>query len=295
MENFTSLINSYLPEPHASLLNGILLGVKLDHVTTHFYESLKTVGLIHIVVLSGMNITMLSAIVLNTIVPIVGRRYAMILTIFVIIGFIFFVGLEPPIVRATIMGILSLVGLLFGRKTIALYTLFLSSIILIIVFPEWLTSISFQLSFGATLGIILFGKLEKVEKNQESGIKNSISVIPVKTGIQKDRYWIPTFVGMTYDYIKEELRISLAAQIFTVPIIFFYFRQISFVAPIANILVAWLIAPIMILGIITILVGSIWWQGGFVLSWLCYGLISIVVMVVETLAKIPYASLNFDL
>ena len=295
MENFTSLINSYLPEPHASLLNGILLGVKLDHVTTHFYESLKTVGLIHIVVLSGMNITMLSAIVLNTIVPIVGRRYAMILTIFVIIGFIFFVGLEPPIVRATIMGILSLVGLLFGRKTIALYTLFLSSIILIIVFPEWLTSISFQLSFGATLGIILFGKLEKVEKNQESGIKNSISVIPVKTGIQKDRYWIPTFVGMTYDYIKEELRISLAAQIFTVPIIFFYFRQISFVAPIANILVAWLIAPIMILSIITILVGSIWWQGGFVLSWLCYGLISIVVMVVETLAKIPYASLNFDL
>jgi len=295
MENFTSLINSYLPEPHASLLNGILLGVKLDHVTTHFYESLKTVGLIHIVVLSGMNITMLSAIVLNTIVPIVGRRYAMIVTIFVIIGFIFFVGIEPPIVRATIMGILSLVGLLFGRKTIALYTLFLSSIILIIVFPEWLTSISFQLSFGATLGIILFGKLEKVEKNQESGIKNSISVIPVKTGIQKDRYWIPTFVGMTYDYIKEELRISLAAQIFTVPIIFFYFRQISFVAPIANILVAWLIAPIMILGIITILVGSIWWQGGFVLSWLCYGLISIVVMVVETLAKIPYASLNFDL
>ncbi|OGK49159.1 hypothetical protein A3A93_00130 [Candidatus Roizmanbacteria bacterium RIFCSPLOWO2_01_FULL_38_12] len=117
----------------------------------------------------------------------------------------------------------------------------------------------------------------------------------MKTGIQKDRYWIPTFVGMTYDYIKEELRISLAAQIFTVPIIFFYFRQISFVAPIANILVAWLIAPIMILGIITILVGSIWWQGGFVLSWLCYGLISIVVMVVETLAKIPYASLNFDL
>ena len=308
MENFTSLINSYLPEPHASLLNGILLGVKLDHVTTHFYESLKTVGLIHIVVLSGMNITMLSAIVLNTIVPIVGRRYAMIVTIFVIIGFIFFVGIEPPIVRATIMGILSLVGLLFGRKTIALYTLFLSSIILIIIFPEWLTSISFQLSFGATLGIILFGNVEKTdkaisdyrllitEKNiQKSGIKNSISVIPVKTGIQKDRYWIPTFVGMTYDYIKEELRISLAAQIFTVPIIFFYFRQISFVAPIANILVAWLIAPIMILGIITILVGSIWWQGGFVLSWLCYGLISIVVMVVETLAKIPYASLNFDL
>ena len=282
MEHFTSLINSYLPEPQASLLNGILFGSPLKYVTNNFYNNLKTVGLIHIVVLSGMNITLLSAVVLNTMVPIIGRRYAMISTIIIIIIFVFFVGIEPPVLRAATMGILSFIGLIFGRKTLALYTLFLTSVILIIIFPDWLKSISFRLSFGATLGIILFGKVE-----------DDTIVIPVKTGIQKRTSWIPTFVGMTYKYILEELRISLAAQIFTVPIIFYYFRQISFVAPVSNILIAWMIAPVMIFGIITVAIGLVWWQAGFILSWLSYGLLSIMVFVVEWFAKIPFASINF--
>jgi hypothetical protein len=46
---FTSVINSYLPEPHASLLNGILFGVSLKASKT-FFEQLKIVGLLHIVV-----------------------------------------------------------------------------------------------------------------------------------------------------------------------------------------------------------------------------------------------------
>ncbi len=270
MNNFTSLINSYLPEPHASLLNGILFGVKLTYVTSYFYESLKKVGLIHIVVLSGMNITLLSAVILNTFVPLIGRKYAMLITIVMIVIFIFFVGLEPPIVRAATMGILSLFGLLFGRKTLALYTLFLTSMILIIIFPDWLSSISFQLSFGATLGIILFGKIE------EKAIR-SISRI-----------------GLIANYFLEELRISLAAQIFTAPLIFFYFRQISFIAPISNIMVAWMIAPIMIFGLITVAIGLVWWQLGFVISWLSYGLLSIIIFVVELFAEIPYGSINLN-
>lgn len=268
MDTITHLFNSYLPEPHASLLNGILLGRPL-FVTDTFYNQLKTVGLIHIVVLSGMNITLLSAIVLRTTVPIIGRRVAMVLTIAIVVCFILFVGAEAPVVRAGIMGILSLIGLLFGRKTLTLYSLFLSGIIMILINNDWLTSISFQLSFAATLGIVLFG----------SSVTNNDNPLRRKTK-----------GGALFSYIIDELRISLSAQVFTVPIIFYYFRQISLVAPIANILIAWLIAPIMILGIIIIPIGLINWQLGFVASWSVYPLLSVIVFVVESLSKIPFAS-----
>ncbi len=268
MDTITHLFNSYLPEPHASLLNGILLGRPL-FVTDTFYNQLKEVGLIHIVVLSGMNITLLSAIILHTTVPIIGRRFAMMLTIAIIACFVYFVGAEAPVVRAGIMGILSLVGLLFGRKALTLYSLFLSAIIMILIKNDWLTSISFQLSFAATLGIVLFG----------SPVKDD-DIVRDKT--DKDY--------SLFSYLVDELRISLSAQVFTVPIIFYYFRQISLVAPITNILIAWLIAPIMILGLIMIPLGLINWQLGFVASWSVYPLLSIIVFVVEWLSKIPYAS-----
>src|SRR3989344_4915853 len=263
MEYFTGLINTYLPEPHASLLNGILLGRNL-FVPTTFYNKLKVVGLIHIVVLSGMNITMLSGMILQSFIPMLGRKLAMIIAIAAIIGFIFFIGIEPPLIRAGIMGILALIGLLFGRKTLAIYTLILTSIIMIAIWPEWLTSISFQLSFGATLGIILFGNVNPEEQKKSHPEVKPKDPVKKNTGFfaiaQNDK------VTMVRDFIAGELRISFAAQFFTLPIIFFYFRQISFISPIANLLVGWVVAPVMILGIMTIAFGTINWHAGFVIS-----------------------------
>lgn len=277
MEFITNLINSYLPEPHASLLMGIVLGKKLE-VTTSFYQKLKDVGLIHIVVLSGMNITLLSSLVISTTVEFIGRRYATILTIVIIILFILFVGIEPPLMRAAIMGILSLIGLLYGRKTLALYTLFLSGCLMIIIWPDWLTSISFQLSFAATLGIILFGTNDPSQVSDNKTKSNSK---------QRER------ILKLKEYINDELRVTLSAQVFTVPLIFFYFRQLSFVAPLANILISFIIAPLMVLGLITIAVGTVWWTGGFVLSWFCYVLLEYLIQVIEHLSDLPYASVTF--
>ncbi|KKP34439.1 MAG: Competence protein ComEC, partial [Candidatus Roizmanbacteria bacterium GW2011_GWA2_32_13] len=152
---FTNVINSYLPEPHASLLNGIIFGINLK-TSKLFYEQLKIVGLLHLVVLSGINITMLGAIIAN-ITGFLGKRASILLTILTIILFILFVGPQAPIVRAGIMGMLTLVAVLYGRKNIGLYSLFLSLIIIAIVFPDWLASVSLYLSYGATLGIMLFG------------------------------------------------------------------------------------------------------------------------------------------
>ncbi|OGK21980.1 hypothetical protein A2866_02330 [Candidatus Roizmanbacteria bacterium RIFCSPHIGHO2_01_FULL_39_8] len=262
---FTSVINSYLPEPHASLLNGILFGVDL-HATKLFYQELRTVGLVHIVVLSGMNITLLGAIVMN-ITSFFSRRVSIMITILIIILFVLFVGIQAPVVRAAVMGMLTLVAFIFGRKNVVLFSLFLSGIFIFIVWPEWLSSISFQLSYGATLGIILF-----------SG----------KRQIEGESNWEKVKIA-----IKKDLRTSLSAQVFAAPIIFFYFQQVSLISPLSNLLVSITIAPLMIMGFITAFLGKIHPFLGLIPSYICYGILSYVIFVVKTLAKVPYASISF--
>lgn len=254
-EIFTPVVNSYLPEPHASLLKGILFGINLK-TTKIFYEQLKIVGLIHIVVLSGINITLLVTLV-GSLTSFFGKRVSVLITILIIIMFIFFVGPKAPIVRAGIMGILTLVAVLFGRKNIVLYSLLLSLLIIIIFYPQWIRTISLQLSYGATLGIILFGQTQS--KNQ----------------------------------ILKDLRVTLAAQLFTVPIIFLYFKQISIIAPLSNLLVSPLILPIMVLGFTTSILGKINFYFGLIPSYILYGLLSYIIFVVENLSKLPFVFFQF--
>ncbi len=262
---FTSVINSYLPEPQASLLNGILFGVSLK-TTKDFYQQLKTVGLLHLVVLSGINITILATIV-GSITGVFSKRISIMITILTIILFIFFVGPQAPILRAGFMGILTLVAILYGRKTTALYTLFLSGLLTAIFWSDWIKTISFQLSYAATLGLILLGKTEE----------------------KKTKDWFERVKQILWREIKP----SLAAQIFTAPIIFFYFKEVSIIAPLANLCVSFVVPPLMIFGFLTAFLGKIHFLLGLIPAYICYGLLSYMVFVVENLSKLPFIYFKF--
>lgn len=264
-EIFTSIINSYLPEPEAGLLNGIIFGISLK-TSKVFYEQIKAVGLLHLVVLSGMNITIISSMIAAG-TDFLGRRWSTLITILVIIFFIIFVGPQAPVIRAGFMGVLTLVAILYGRADIALYLLALSAIFIGIFWPKWLSTISFQLSYGATLGIILFGQVKmKHTKNWKDKLKYEV--------------W-------------KELKVTLAAQIFTVPIIFLYFRQLSVIAPLSNLLVSIFIGPLMVLGFFTAILGKINYFFGLIPALLSYGILTYIVFVVETLAKLPFVFFQF--
>ncbi len=252
---FIDVINFYLPEPHSSLLNGIIFGVNIK-TGKLFYEQLKTVGLLHIVVLSGMNISILGTII-GQLTSFLSKQISLLLTILTIIIFIIFVGPQAPIVRAGIMGILTYVAILIGRKNISLYSLFISFLIIALIYPQWLKTISLYLSYGASLGIILFSP--KPKDNQ----------------------------------LIKEIKTTLAAQIFTTPIIFLYFKQISTLALFSNILVAPVIPSLMIFGFLTAFLGKINYLLGLIPAYICYGIISYIVFIVETLSKIPFALIQF--
>lgn len=267
-EIFTSIMNSYFPEPHASLINGILFGIPLQK-STLFYTELRIVGLLHIVVLSGINITLLAVFIALT-TSRFGKSISLVITILTIILFILFVRPQAPVVRAGIMGIVTFVAVFVGRKSVALYSLLLSAFIIALFWPQWLTSLSFHLSFMATLGLILFGsKSDYLSRGSNLNI------------------------GRASSFVYQDIRISFAAQIFTVPIIFLAFREISLISPLANLLVAFTIAPLMLFGFLTAFLGKVDLMLGLPSALICYGILQYIITVVHFLSKFPFASMKF--
>lgn len=252
---FTIVINSYLSEPEASLLNGIIFGINLK-TSKEFYQQLKIVGLLHLVVLSGINITLLTAMI-SSFTKFFSKVISTLITILVIIAFVIFIGPKAPIIRAAFMGLLTHVAIITGRKNYSLYALFISLIFISIFWPNWLKTISLQLSYGATLGIIFFGQ-------------------------SKSSNWI-----------WKSVKLTLSAQIFTAPIIFFYFKQISLISPLSNLLVAETIPPLMVFGFLTAILGKISYFLGIIPAYICYGILRYLVLVIETLATIPMAMVQF--
>ncbi len=257
---FSRQTNQLLPEPQASLLNGILWGEQ-KQMPKDFYEALRRTGTLHVIALSGMNITILVNL-LGKMSLFLGRKPSILISLFSVIIFIWFVGAPVSAVRAGIMGGLSLLAVYFGRKDWALLSLILAAGIMLIFNPGWLTNIGFQLSFLATLGIILLGS---------SGGRGA---------------------GFLFS-VKENLRTTLAAQVFTLPIILYNFKQISLVAPLTNVAVLWVVQYVMVLGFVLSLMAVVFLPLAYPLAWIIWVPLTFFIKIVELTAEIPLAAINF--
>ena len=263
--DFANISNQYLHEPYASLLNGIIFGIK-PKASPELYYKLKATGLLHIAVLSGMNLSLLSAVV-SQFTLFLGKKISSLISILTIILFVEFVGPQAPIVRAAIMAILTHVAYVYGKQKSTLYLLFLSGLLSIIFKPTWIKSLSFQLSYLATLGLILFAKRKiKRATSKFEKIKNTF---------------------------QEEFITSIAAQVFTAPLIFLRFKQISLVSPFTNALVSPLIAPLMIFGLLTSILGKINYFLGLPFAFLSFGILKYLTSVIDLFSKIPFAFVQF--
>jgi competence protein ComEC len=253
---FTSILNQLLPEPHAGLLNGILFGTKAT-LSRDLYDALVATGTLHIVALSGMNITILESIIAKTLGYMLNKRVTGFLTILLIIGFIWFVGLSPSVIRAGIMGSMALISVIFGRQKWSLFFFAVTCGVMLLIHPAWIGDLSFQLSAGATLGIILFGP--RIQKN----------------------------------VLIDTLYVTLAAQTLTIPIILFTFRRISLISPLTNVLIGWIIQPLTALGLIVAILGWIWLPIGQVFAWVAWVLLQYLILAIELTAKVPFSSVNW--
>jgi competence protein ComEC len=262
---FTSVINQVLPEPHAGLLAGILFGTRAT-LSKDFLEALTITGTLHIIALSGMNISILAGLSITTLLRFVSRRVASLLTVLIIIGFVWFVGVSPSVVRAAIMGSLTLLAVVSGRQTWSIFTYGLTIGVMLCIKPDWIGDLSFQLSALSTLGIILFGGKSAIASKN----RNLLKLL-----------------------FEDDLRVTLSAQVFTIPLILLTFRRISLVSPLTNILIGWTIAPLTAIGMVTAILGWIWLPLGYVFGWVNWVFLEYLILMVRWTAKLPFSSLGW--
>lgn len=225
-DNLANIAPQYLPQPHASLLNGIVLGISIKH-TGEFYKDTIDSGLIHLAVVSGSNVALLNAFI-QKILSFLPKNILLITIIFTNVLFLFFIGIQPPVTRAVVMSIISVFGLMIGRSTHTWYVLFISGLLLLLIMPNWVSSLSFFLTYLSTTGIILFAKPSSNSPPSQN------------------------IVVKVWRYIYSEIRTGIAAQVFIWPVILIFFGRISFISVITTFLVSWTILPIMILGFLMI-------------------------------------------
>ena len=117
-------------------------------------EAYRRVGLLHIVAASGYNVTLMTGWILSVGLIWLSRRWALGVTIIGVIIYMIIAGMQPSIIRAGIMSILAMVGLILGRERDAKWLLVITGAMMLAWNPKLISDIGFQLSFAATWGLV---------------------------------------------------------------------------------------------------------------------------------------------
>lgn len=208
------VFQSSLPGNASSLMLGIVFGIKKDF-SQNFLTGLKNVGVMHVIAASGMNITIAGGFIFYIFANFLKRQKAILISAIAIVFYAFLAGFQPSVIRASIMAIIAFSAQGLGRQRYSEYALFLTAFIMLIVWPKFLFDVGFQLSFMATLGILILPSILSLGKNN-------------------------SFLG--------DLLTTVSAQVFTFPILIANFGVYSLWSVIVNVLVLWTVPILMILG-----------------------------------------------
>lgn len=201
-------LKSVLHEPESSLASGLLLGSRRS-LGRELTESFTKTGLIHIVVLSGYNVTIIAESILRFL-SFLPQNISFSFGISSIFLFAIMTGASTTTVRASIMAILALIARKTGRSYEITRALIIAGLIMVLQNPKILVyDMSFQLSFLSTIGLIYISPY----------FEKRFSFITNKFGLRQ-------IIGAT-----------LGTQIFVLPFILYKIGLLSVIAPLTNILV----------------------------------------------------------
>ena len=223
------LVTRVLPEPQAGLATAMAIGLR-DVVSSDVTADFRTSGLSHVVAISGWQIATLGAVV-AALFGGLPRRPRSVLVLVVIFGYTLLAGAAPSILRAALMAGAVIVARESGRRGQAVSALSLTCICLLLLDPQTVSDAGFQLSAVATAGLLAWA-----------------------TPLHR---WLVTRVPKrTPGWLLEAMAVSLAAQASTLPLVLLQFGQLSLVAPLANLLIAPLVAPAMLVTAICFVAGA---------------------------------------
>ena len=258
---FVGNLESALGEPQAALAGGLVVGDKAA-LGKDLLNDFRIVGLIHIVVLSGFNITIVG-IAMRRLLSRLPRIWGIAIGGIGIALFGILVGGGATVVRSCFMAGIALIADLIRRDYSVERALAFAALIMLIANPLILMhDPSFQLSFLATIGLVLLAG-------------------PIEGKLQ----WIPDKFGM-----RGTVASCLATQIFVSPYILYMMGQISIVGVVVNILVLPFIPITMLAVFLTGALGFIWHPISIVVGWSAHLLLSYELFIVQWFAKLPFAA-----
>ena len=247
-----------MPKQDAAAIFAMLFG-GYQGIRPELLEAFTVTGIVHILSVSGSHITLMAGTA-----NIVGRflhmspRATAALATGVILFYSLLAGAIPPVIRSALMGILTLLALTASRERDAQHILGLVALGLLLYSPLWLFDISFQLSFGATAGLLyLAPPLREILRNK-----------------------LPVFVA-------DSLAVTIGAQLSVLPIIAWYFNVLSLSSLLANLVIAPIVEWIIVAGLLAGLLASLIPMAGKVVFLLASVVLGLVYELSRWVAALP--------
>ena len=285
-----ALLNRHLPEPYASLANGMLLGIEAG-IPDALYEQFNITGTSHVIVISGSNVALVSGLLMSLGIKLFGRRAALWPTLAGLVFYTLLVGGDAAVTRAALMGGLFVFATVLGRQSTALVSLGAACWAMTLWNPLTLWDVGFQLSGAATAGLILVGPpLTDRAQNLGHALTARLRRGTAHTvAARQPEFLVPNSIR---DLIRDSLLMTIAASVTTLPLILHYFERLSWISPITNLLIAPVQPLIMIAGGSGLIAGLLGLeQIAQFLLWVPFACLWWTVAIVASNAALPGASM----
>ncbi len=258
--------DSIWPEPYSSFINGLLFGKNI--VSEQIKNDFKRIGVSHIIVVSGMHVSIISVVCLNLLISAgINRKKSFLIICFIVIGFVFLSGLGASTIRAAIMAIILMFSQNLGKIMKNSLLLSYSTVVIALINPYTIFyDVGFQLSFFATYGLMYISPL--IEKYFE-------------------------FLPEQFE-IRSSLTSSISAIISTTPILVYQFKQLSVVSPISNLLILPLISINMLVSFIAVVISYLNLSIAKIIGFFNYANLQLMIKIASELSKIEFANVSIN-
>lgn len=271
-----NVLTGLFPRDALAFAKALLLGDSSD-LTYEQDSALKISGIRHVIAVSGLHVSILFSFVYR----LCGKRRSLtaIVGIPVLLLFAAVAGFTPSVVRACIMQCLMILALLINREYDSPTALAFAVLTMLAINPLTVTSVSFQLSAGCMIGILLFSEPissylldeKRLGKRKANSVRGRIA------------RW---FAG--------SVSISVSAMLITAPLSAYYFGMVSLIGILTNLLSLWVISFVFYGIMIASALGAIWFPAGHIIAWLISWPIRYVLAVADLMAEIPVAAVYTD-
>ena len=261
-----------LPEPHASLAQALLLGIR-SGLPNDLRDDLAQTGTTHLVAISGLHVGVLVGLVSLGSAAVLGRRrqFYVIVPLLFVWAYALLTGFSPPVARAAIMASLYLWAIYLGRQRSGLTALSAAAALMVAIDTHLLAELSFQLSFVAMAGLLLLGPWFRA---------GGLRLVA--------RYWTPEgLMGGILKFFMEATAISLAAILATLPVVAFNFHFLSPVGLPATLIVLPVMPPALVSSLVVGVGGALSETAGQVLSWTAWPWITWMTGVIGLFSRVP--------